>query len=164
MVMQVAQKLPLVPAQLAALLQPEMILLDLQAREKLPALRELVTALQHHPALPRPEAFFRELLARERNTNTALGNGLAMPHARTDLCDDIVIAAGRSSAGIDYAAPDGQPVRLLFMLGSPQGQLTRYHQLIVGLARMLNRTANRDRLLAATDAADFIRVMASLRG
>ena len=71
MVMQVAQKLPLVPAQLAALLQPEMILLDLQAREKLPALRELVTALQHHPALPRPEAFFRELLARERNTNTA---------------------------------------------------------------------------------------------
>ena len=164
MVMQVAQKLPLVPAQLAALLQPEMILLDLQAREKLPALRELVTALQHHPALPRPEAFFRELLARERNTNTALGNGLAMPHARTELCDDIVIAAGRSSAGIDYAAPDGQPVRLLFMLGSPQGQLTRYHQLIVGLARMLNRTANRDRLLAATDAADFIRVMASLRG
>ena len=162
--MQLVQKLPLVPAQLAALLQPDTILLDLQSSEKLPALRELVMALQHHPALPRPEAFFRELLARERNTNTALGNGLAMPHARTELCGDIVLAAGRSMAGIDYAAPDGLPVRLLFMIGTPQGQLTRYHQLVVGLARMLNRAANRDRLLAATDAADFIRVMAGLRG
>jgi mannitol/fructose-specific phosphotransferase system IIA component (Ntr-type) len=161
--MQDDQKLPLVPAQLAALLQPDQICLNLQAQEKLPALRELVTSLRHHPALARPEAFFRELLARERVTNTALGNGLAMPHARTDLCDDIVIAVGRSTAGIDYDAPDGKPVHLLFMIGTPQRELTRYHQLVVGLARMLNRAANRERLLAATDAADFIRVMATLR-
>jgi mannitol/fructose-specific phosphotransferase system IIA component (Ntr-type) len=161
--MQTVQNLPLVPAQLAALLQPEMIRLDLQARDKLPALRELVTALQHIPALPRPEAFFHELLARERVSNTALGNGIAMPHARTDLCTDIVVAVGRSAAGIDYDAPDGKPVRLLFMIGTPQRELTHYHQLVVGLARLLNRAANRERLLAATDAADFIRVMAALR-
>jgi len=161
--MQDAQKLPLVPTQLAALLQPQLIRLDLQAREKLPALRELLTALQHIPALPRPEAFFREVLARERITNTGLGNGLAMPHARTDLCADIVIAVGRSAAGIDYDAPDGKPVHLLFMIGTPQRELTRYHQLVVGLARMLNHAVNRERLLAATDAADFIRAMGTLR-
>lgn len=161
--MQDAEKLPLVPAQLAALLQPSSLRLDLRAREKIPALRELVTALQNHPSLQRSEAFFRELLARERVTNTALGNGIALPHARTDLCDDIVIAVGRSTLGVEYDAPDAQPVRLLFMVGTPQRQLTLYHQLIVGLARMLNRPGNRERLLAATDAADFIRIMAGLR-
>ena len=161
--MQTAHNLPLDPAQLAALLQPEMIRLDLQARDKLPALRELFRSLPSHPALPRPEAFFRELLAREHITNTALGNGLAMPHARTDLCEDIVVAVGRSAAGIEYDAPDGKPVHLLFMIGTPQRELTRYHQLVVGLARLLNRATNRDRLLAATDAADFIRVMTALR-
>ena len=161
--MQDTEKLPLVPAQLAVLLRPEFILLDLQERKKLPALRELFTTLQHHPALPRPEAFFRELLARERITNTALGNGLAMPHARTDLCEDIVVAVGRSAEGIDYDAPDGQPVRLVFMLGTPQRALTRYHQLVVGLSRMLNRSANRERLLAATGDAEFIRVLGTLR-
>lgn len=161
--MQTDQNLPLVPAQLAALLQPEMIRLDLQAGDKLTALRELVRSLPRHPALPRPEAFFRELLARERVNNTALGNGLAMPHARTDLCAGIVVAIGRSAAGIDYDAPDGKPVRLLLMIGTPQQELARYHQLVVGLARLLNRAANRERLMAATDAADFIRVMAALR-
>ncbi|MCX7010035.1 MAG: PTS sugar transporter subunit IIA, partial [Kiritimatiellaeota bacterium] len=130
-----AQQLPLTPTQIAALLQPERIRLGLAAHEKILALRELTTTLKGHPDITGPEAFFREILARERASNTGLGHGLAMPHARTDLCREIVMAVGRSDAGIDYGAPDGELVQLLFLIGTPQRQAKPYHCLVVGLAR-----------------------------
>ena len=157
------QEQPLTPAQIAALLHPQMIQWELQAREKIHALREIAALLRNHPAVAKPEAFFREILMRERVSNTGLGNGLAMPHVRTDLCDDIVMAVGRSVPGIDYGAPDGQPVQLLFLIGTPLGQLTRYHRVIVGLARLLASPTNRLHLLAAHDAASFISAIATLR-
>ena len=150
------------PAQLAALLQPQALRLELQAREKLPALRELAAALKHHPRLTRPEAFFREVLARERVHSTGLGHGVAMPHARSELCGDFVLVVGRSAVGLDYGAPDGEPVRLLFMLGAPPHRVAPYHQLVVGLARVLESAANRERLLAAATPEDFIRTLAHL--
>lgn len=153
----------LAPTQIAALLQPELINLQLVAREKIPALRELATPLKQHPAITAPEAFFREILARERASNTGLGHGFAMPHARTDLCREVVIAIGRSATGVDYDAPDGLPVQLLFLIGTPLRQAQSYHCLVVGLARLVARVTNRQRLLAAPDAVAFIRTMASLR-
>jgi len=158
-----AQQLPLTPAQIAALLQPELICLELGTREKIPALRELAALLKGHPALTKHEAFFREILARERASNTGLGHGLAMPHARTELCRDIVIAVGRSASGIDYGAPDGEPVQLLFLIGTPQQGAKLYHCLVVGLARLLARASNCQRLLAAPDIPAFIRAVAGLR-
>ncbi len=157
------QQLPLLPAQVAALLQPQAVRLELRAREKLPALRELAGALKAHPHLAQPEVFFREVLARERVHNTGLGHGIAMPHARSALCRDLVIAVGRSAEGLDYGAPDGEPVRLLFLVGAPLHRTAPYHRLVVGLARLLESAANRRHLLEAREPAGFIRVLSHLR-
>lgn len=157
------RQLPLLPAQIAALIQPQTVRLDLKAREKLPALRELAATLKDHPNLSRPEAFFREVLARERSANTGLGHGVAMPHARSELCGDLVIAVGRSAAGIDYGSPDGVPVHLLFLIGAPVQHTAPYHRLIVGLARLIESATNRQCLLAAEDASALIRVLTRLR-
>ena len=150
-------------AQLAALLRPEAIRLDVQAREKVPALREIAALLAGNAAVPDVPILTGEILAREQESNTALGHGVALPHARTDHCRAIVIAVGRSAAGIDYRAPDGQPVKLVFLLGTPQAQVTEYLRVVGCLARLLGNDAIRQKLLAAPDARRFIAIIAGAK-
>lgn len=151
---------PMTARQVAALIRPEAVRLDLQAQAKTPALREVAALLGGCPAVPDLDAFIREILAREAVGNTALGHGVAMPHARTDLCREIVIAVGRSVGGVDYGAPDGQPVRLVFLIGTPMQEVAEYLRVVGMLARLLAREPVRQRLLAAGSAADFIAVLA----
>ena len=147
---------PMTAQQVAALIRPEAVCLNLQACDKVPALNEVATLLEGCPAIPDLNAFVREILAREEAGNTALGHGTAMPHARTDLCREIVIAVGRNANGIDYGAADGQPVRLVFLIGTPMQDVTEYLRVVGMLARLLMREPVRQRLLSAATVADFI--------
>ena len=150
--------------QVAALLAPEAVSLDLQGREKGAALREVAGRLRGNPAVPDLEGFFAEILAREATGSTAMGHGVAVPHARTDRCRDIVMAAGRHSEGLAYGAPDGQPIRLIFLIGTPRQRVTEYLRVVGALVRILGREDVRQSLLAATDAAAFIEAIASADG
>jgi mannitol/fructose-specific phosphotransferase system IIA component (Ntr-type) len=151
---------PLTPAAIAALIRPEAICLSLQATTRVPAICEVAAMLAGDPLIPELDTFVAKMLAREETGNTALGNGAAMPHARTDLCRGIVIAVGRSARGIDYDAPDGQPVRLVFVVGTPMQQVTEYLRVVGALARLLAQAPLRERLLAAPDAAAFLAALA----
>ena len=151
---------PITARQVAALIRPEAVCLDLQARTKTPALREIALRLAGCPSVPDYESLIREILAREAAGNTALGHGAAIPHARTDFCREIVIAVGRSADGIDYGATDGQPVRLIFLIGTPMQDVTEYLRVVGMLARLLAREAVRRQLLDAGSVADFIAVLA----
>src|SRR5258706_10993429 len=95
----------------ASLLRLGTINLNLQARQKTDALREVATLLQRAGCVSNFDAFFQEILERERVSNTALGYHVAIPHARTEQCSQILIAVGRSPTGIEFEAKDGEPVR-----------------------------------------------------
>ena len=150
-------------AQLAALLKPEAIALNVQARQKIPALREITALLATNTAVSNLENFSQEILAREREGNTALGHAIAMPHARTEQCRSIVIAVGRSANGIDYQAPDGRPVNLVFLIGTPKPQVTEYLRVVGTLARILSNDAVRCQLLSAPDATQFIAAISGVK-
>src|SRR6267142_2214157 len=147
------------PSKIASLLSPETIRLDLQNRQKVPALREVAELLAQSKCVGDFEAFFNEILQRERVSNTALGYDVAIPHARTDQCSDILIAVGRSREGIDFEAKDGKPVRLIFLIGSPKQMVTDYLRVVGTLARLLRQDDLRQRLLDAPDAAAFIKII-----
>ena len=151
---------PMTARQVAALIRPEAVCLELQARAKIPALREVAARLKDCPSVPDVDAFICEILAREQAGNTALGHGVAMPHARTDLCRGIVIAVGRSAAGVDYEAADGKPVQLVFLIGTPMQEVAEYLRVVGMLARLLAREPLRRRLLDAGSVVDFIAVLA----
>ena len=151
---------PITAHQVAALIRPEAVCLNLQAQAKLPALREVAALLEGAPAVPDHQALLCEILAREQAGNTALGHGVAMPHARTDLCREIVIAVGRSMAGVDYESADGQPVQLIFLIGTPLQEVTEYLRVVGMLARLLAREPVRQQLLQASSVADFIAALA----
>lgn len=143
----------------ASLLRPDAINLNLQARRKTDALREVATLLQKANCVTNFDAFFQEILERERVSNTALGQDVAIPHARTEQCTEILIAVGRSPEGIDFDAKDGQPVRLIFLIGTPKQMVTEYLRVVGNLARLLRQDQLRQSLLAAPDAAAFIQLI-----
>ena len=86
------------PSKIASLLKPNAIKLNIQATGKVDALREVASLLTQNKGVSNFEAFFHEILEREHVSNTALGHDVAIPHARTDQCTDIVMAVDEPAA------------------------------------------------------------------
>ena len=98
-------------------------------------------------------SLFESLTNRERLGSTAIGEGVAIPHCRTE-CDRIVAAFFQLDKGIDYDAPDGQPVDLLFVLVVPHAEQSAHLELLAALARSFSDAENRRCLRACkTDEA-----------
>jgi fructose-specific phosphotransferase system IIA component len=151
---------PTKPVSLADLLKPEAINLNLQATQKTAALREVAGLLVQNQSVTSFDAFFHEILERERVSNTALGHDVAIPHARTEQCSEILIAVGRNKEGVDFESRDNGPVRLIFLIGTPKHMVTEYLRVVGNLARLLRRDDLRQQLLDAPDPAAFIRLIA----
>ncbi len=146
-------------SKIASLLSVDTIKLNVKATQKTAALREVADLLTRNKCVTNFDAFFNEILERERVSNTALGHDVAIPHARTDQCSEIVVAVGRSAEGIDFEAKDGQPVKLIFLIGTPKAMVTDYLRVVGNLARLLRQDDLRQQLLEAKDPATFIKIL-----
>jgi fructose-specific phosphotransferase system IIA component len=149
---------------IAPLLSVDHVNLELRSTNKSGALREVASLLSAGGCVSDFESFFKEILERERVSNTALGHDVAIPHARTDQCTQILVAVGRSAEGIDFEAKDGQPVRLIFLIGTPKQMVTDYLRVVGNLARLLRQDDLRQRLLEAPNPATFIQIIAAAEG
>src|SRR2546428_6413314 len=148
----------------ASLLKAECIKLNVHATQKAAALREVAELLARDKCVANFDAFFQEILDRERVSNTALGHDVAIPHARTDQCGEILVAVGRSQHGVDFEAKDGGPVRLIFLIGTPKQMVTDYLRVVGNLARLVRQDSVRQQLLETPDAASFIRILEEAEG
>lgn len=132
------------------LLAPERVNLrsDVGSKKKaLEVLSELlVTALPSHAQ----GEVFDSLLARERLGSTGLGHGVAIPHGRLPGLTDAVAAFLRLERGVDYDAPDHEPVDLLFALVVPEKCSDVHLKILAALARMFSDSET----LAGLRAAD----------
>ena len=96
------------PIALADLLMEQQVLLRLRSRKPLNAIREIVDVLASDITsrkIANPEAFLERVSAREQLHPSVVENGVAFPHVRTDLVNEIVIGIGRSHAGIPFGRP-----------------------------------------------------------
>ena len=146
---------------LSTLLAPERILLSLQATKRTAALQEVAKLLESDPNVANFPGFYNELLARERLDTTCLGNEVALPHARTEHVKKIVIAVGRSTAGVHFENCD-QNVRLMFVLGTPKSNPGDYLMLVGSLCRLIKDAPNREALFAAPTPEAFIATVKEL--
>jgi PTS system nitrogen regulatory IIA component len=135
------------------LLQPEDIFPDLAAGCKEEVLAELAAGVvEHHPSLDRDEVI-RILLERERLGSTGIGDGIAIPHGKLRRLDQPVLAFGRSLKGVDFAALDGRPVKLFFLVLAPEEAVGFHLKMLARISRILKNPAVRTRLLEAPDVA-----------
>jgi mannitol/fructose-specific phosphotransferase system IIA component (Ntr-type) len=91
-----------------------------------------------------------DLLERFRLASVGIAPDVALPHARTDAVDRMVLAVGRSSRGIPFDATHAQ-VRLIFLIALPREQITEYLQFVAALSRLLKKEGVRAALLAAAN-------------
>ena len=145
---------------LSSLLDPSRILLQVQSNKRTVALNEVARLLEGHADVTNFQGFYNELLARERLDTTCLGNEIALPHARTEHVKKIVMAVGRSDAGV-LIENSNQTVKLLFVLGTPKSNPTDYLQVVSALCKVFKDPANRDALLAAVTPEQFIQAVVS---
>src|SRR4051812_44147838 len=87
---------------LADVLKPDHVVLNLASTERESALREIIATMSNAAAVTLPEKFLAEVRAREASASTFVGNGVAFPHARTELVQEIVLGIGRSAAGVKF--------------------------------------------------------------
>src|SRR5947199_4522248 len=145
---------------LVDILDERHIALRLKSRRQANTLREIIGLLEKTGSVLQPADFLAQVLARERVNSTLLENGVAFPHARTELVDQITLAVGRSRAGIPWN-DRGERARLIFVVAVPQRLLNDYLVLVGKLARITQNEQQRQALLAAPTSAEFIEILCS---
>jgi mannitol/fructose-specific phosphotransferase system IIA component (Ntr-type) len=144
---------------------PDAVVPQLKATDRDGALRELVESLSAAGALPKSavDEVVTALINREKNGSTGFGKGVAVPHVKHPQIKKIGGTVGRSTAGIDFAALDQQPVYMIFLLLSPDNQpqqhLEAMHIVFSNLQkdtfrRFLRQSATREAILDLLDEAD----------
>ncbi|MGA1823116.1 MAG: PTS sugar transporter subunit IIA [bacterium] len=136
---------------------PDRIILDLKAQNKEEAIKEIAALLRESEEINNFDVFVKEIFEREKLASTCIGNGIALPHARSDTVENFVIAFGRSKEGIDFNSLDDQLINLIFVLGTPKRRgLNTYLKILAHLSRVLQKPAFRNLLLTASRANDII--------
>ena len=149
------------PIVLADLLTEQQVILRLRSRKPANAIREIVDVLASDMSrrkIGNPEVFLEQLLVREQTHPSIVENGVAFPHARTDLVDEIVIGVGRSRAGIPFGETL-QRAHLIFLIGVPERLLSDYLVCVGTLARLGKDETIRSRLLNAETPREFIEAL-----
>ncbi|MBP1041938.1 PTS sugar transporter subunit IIA [Vagococcus sp. BWB3-3] len=119
------------------LLLKNVMILDLQATDKEAAITEMVDKLFAEGRISDKEIFKAGILAREAQTTTGLGDGIAMPHAKNAAVKEATVLFAKSKAGLDYQSLDGQPTHLFFMIAAPEGANNTHLQALAALSRLL---------------------------
>jgi mannitol/fructose-specific phosphotransferase system IIA component (Ntr-type) len=145
---------------LADLIDPAHITLNLRARSQTEALREIVDLLAAAGKIDNAEKFLEQLRAREMTNSTYAADGVAFPHARTKLVDQIVIGIGRSEAGIPWTGK-GEVAQLIFLIAVPERLISDYLVVVGAIARITRDRPLRTLLLHAESVDDFIATLLS---
>jgi nitrogen PTS system EIIA component len=140
---------------LADLIDSKQIALNLRARTQLEAIGEIVQMLTGAGKIEHADQFFDELRARERKNSTYAADGVAFPHARTKLVDQIILGVGRSEAGIPWTDKD-EVAHLIFLLAVPDRLISDYLVVIGAIARTTRDAALRTLLFHAESVDEFI--------
>lgn len=141
------------------LLKKDTIILDLQSSSKADVIDELVTKLNEAGRLESREGFKEAILKRESQSTTGIGEGIAIPHAKTSAVKTPAIAFGRSISGIDYESLDGQPAHLFFMIAASEGANNAHLETLSRLSMLLMDTDFRKMLLAAENIDDIVKII-----
>ena len=146
---------------ISSLLHSSRIALNVTVAKRTTALHDIARLLDGHPDVANYAGFYAELLARDRLDTTCLGNAVALPHARTEHVKKIVMAVGRSDAGLPFD-DKGEIVKLVFVLGTPKSKPGDYLAIVSALCKLLRDPADRAALLAAPTPEAFIAAIAAV--
>lgn len=137
----------------------EACIVDMKARTKKEALRELSGVLAGSVKGLESAGLLEMLLEREKLGTTAMGDGIAIPHARIESLDRLLASFGRSRQGVDFESVDGKPTHLFFLLVAPGREGSAHLLTLARLSRLLSSPEFRSRLMDAESGDDLFRAL-----
>lgn len=132
------------------------MLLDLQATTKEAAIDEMINSLVDNGVVTDFDVFKSGIMAREAQTSTGLGDGIAMPHSKNAAVKEATVLFAKSNKGVDYESFDGQPTNLFFMIAVPEGANDIHLAALAELSKYLMQDDFADRLRQVTSADEVI--------
>ena len=145
---------------LSDFMRKELVLLDLSSDKKEDVIRELISPVIKKGLANSEDKLTKVILNREARGSTAIGNGVAIPHAETFSMKEKIVVFGRSKKGIDFDAIDNKPVNLFFMIISPNREICPHLKTLAIISRLLKNKTFRDDLTNAKSSEDIIKLIA----
>ncbi|MBK5488911.1 PTS sugar transporter subunit IIA [Bacillus sp. TH17] len=140
------------------LLKRDTVIMNLTASNKEAVIDELVEKLNGANRLNSKAEFKEAILKRESQSTTGIGEGIAIPHAKTNAVKQPSICFGRSVSGINYESLDGQPTHLFFMIAASEGANNTHLETLSRLSTLLMDEGFRKQLLEAKDEDELLRL------
>ncbi len=141
---------------LKQVLDPQTIRLELAGTTKQSIIEELLDLLVKAGKLTDRAEALKAVLERESKMSTAIQNGVAIPHAKTDSVTELVTAIGLSPKGVNFESLDGKPSQIFIMTLSPKSKLGPHIQFLSSISQSLDDAAIRRTLLRAKTPQEVI--------
>jgi PTS system nitrogen regulatory IIA component len=136
---------------------PDAVTADLKAKNKEEVIEELVTLLVSTGAIEKKSKakIVEVIMAREALGSTAIGQGIAIPHGKSESVSKLVSGLGISKKGIDFDSLDGEPAHIFFILIAPQDSAGPHLKALARVSRLLKDKYFRESLKSAKDSRDI---------
>jgi len=145
-----------VKVDISEVLKPELMKFDMEAREKRQAILELAQLMWEHGYVEDLQGLVDATMAREAEYSTGIGMGVGIPHAKSPLVKQPVVAFGKSSKGIEFDSFDGEPVYLVFLIAVPEKSDKEHLNILSMLSRALMHEEVREALMRASTPEEVV--------
>lgn len=132
---------------------------NIKATDKEGVIRELVDLLAKAEGLRNKEELIKVLLNRETLGSTGIGQGVGIPHGKSNTVKRLVAAFGICHPGVDFDALDGEPVYIFFLLVAPEDSAGPHLKGLARISRLLKDKFFRESLKALTDEKSILRLI-----
>lgn len=139
----------------------EQLVIFLAASSKEEVLTALVDLVVQKKELPARDRFYQAIIDREKLVSTAIGLGVAIPHAKLPVYTDFFVGIAILHKGIDWNAIDDSLVRLVFLIGGPENRQTEYLKILSSVTVAMRDEQVRRRLITATSPQIVVAILRS---
>lgn len=147
---------------LSELLKEKFIDLDLRESTKNKVISELTELISGSKKLTDKKLFSRAMQGREKLGSTAIGDGVAIPHAKSEAVKDFILVFARKDEGIDFDALDGEKTFLFFALASPKDEIGMHLKILSEISRLVKDKFTIELLKKAQDKKEVLRIIAEM--
>lgn len=142
-------------------LSKDAVIMEIKSAKKEDVVKELVDALINANEIEKRSRakIVEALMAREALGSTAIGQGVAIPHAKSDAVTKLLAAFGLSKKGIEFDSLDGEPAYIFFLLLAPQDSAGPHLKALARISRLLKDRYFRDGLRASADVKSVVKII-----
>ena len=141
------------------ILSPDSTIVDLKGETKEEIIAELVDSLANNDAITDRDKVLQAVLEREKIMSTGIGDGIAIPHGKSDSVERLIAALGTQRRGVDFEALDGEPAYVFFLLVSPANVSGPHIKALARISRLLKNDEFKKKLIAAESSTAIIDII-----